>query len=79
MNKIVVFGLILLFSLQACEKNNAEIENDREVVIMRKIGHEILLQSNDSTSLVHPIIKKGNTYRIQFGSDLAFKRKILLL
>ena len=73
MNKIVVFGLILLFSLQACEKNNAEIENDHEVVIMRKIGHEILLQSNDSTSLVHPIIKKGNSYRIQFGSDFGFQ------
>tara|TARA_B100000809_G_scaffold167260_1_gene164603 strand:- start:2693 stop:3538 length:846 start_codon:yes stop_codon:yes gene_type:complete len=73
MNKVFVFRLILLFSLQACKEKNSEIEQDREEVVMRKIGHEILLQSNDSTSLVYPILKEGDTYRIQFSSDFGFQ------
>ena len=73
MNKLVVLGLILLFSLQACEENATGIESDREEVVMRKIGNEILLRSNDSTSLVRPIIKEENKYRIQFGSDFGFQ------
>ena len=73
MNKIVIFGLILLFSLQACKENKGQTDQDREEVIMRKIGHEILLQSNDSTTLVRPIIKEENKYRIQFGSNCGFQ------
>jgi DNA-binding winged helix-turn-helix (wHTH) protein len=50
----------------------SEIQNDREEVIMRKIGHKILLLSNDSTSLVRPIIYEDNKYKIQFDSSFSF-------
>jgi DNA-binding winged helix-turn-helix (wHTH) protein len=73
MNKLFAFGLILLFSLQACEKDNSIIDQDREEVIMRKIGHEVLLKSNDSTSIVRPIVYEEGRYRIQFGSDFGFQ------
>ncbi|MBT8195758.1 MAG: winged helix-turn-helix transcriptional regulator [Bacteroidia bacterium] len=36
------------------------------------IGHQILLQSNDSTSRVLPISKEGNQYRIEFESEFEF-------
>ena len=73
MNKLVIFGLMLLISLQSCSGKSSEVEQSREKVIMRKIGHEILLQANDSTSLVRPIIKEGNQYRIQFASEFGFQ------
>lgn len=39
---------------------------------MRSIGHEILLFIGDSTSLVKPVQRSGNQYKIQFGSEFGF-------
>jgi len=41
-------------------------------VNMRQIGHELLLHSGDSTSIVLPIMNELNTYKIQFDSELTF-------
>lgn len=46
----------------------------RREILMRRIGHELLLQSGDSTSRVLPIQKSGNSeYRIRFEKDLSFQ------
>jgi len=42
-------------------------------VAMRMIGHQVLLNSNDSISRVLPIIKVNNQYKIQFESAFDFK------
>ncbi|NND63572.1 MAG: response regulator transcription factor [Flavobacteriaceae bacterium] len=42
------------------------------------IGHQILLNSKDSTSRVLPIKKEGERYRIQFESEFDFKPETLV-
>ncbi len=69
---LFILGLVFIFTLNGCKKDNQAIQHDREEVIMRKIGHEVLLLSNDSTSIVRPIVFKNNKYRIQFESNFSF-------
>ncbi|MBL4594432.1 MAG: winged helix-turn-helix transcriptional regulator [Flavobacteriales bacterium] len=69
---LIIFGIVFFFTLQGCKKDEPELQHDREEVIMRKIGHEILLLSNDSNSIVRPISHEGNKYRIQFESSFSF-------
>src|SRR6476659_8837317 len=46
----------------------------RREVLLRKIGHEILLQSGDSTSRVLPVKKIGeNEYQVSFENELTFQ------
>lgn len=71
--KRFVIIIIAIITSYSCLSNNTELENDHKEVVLRKIGHEILLASNDSFSLVKPIIKEGNKYRIQFGSNFSFE------
>ncbi len=47
-------------------------EEQHILVAMRMIGHQILLDSGDSTSRVFPIEKEGESYKIQFASAFAF-------
>ena len=48
-------------------------------VAMRTIGHQLLLKSGDSTSLVLPIIKENERYKIQFAKkNLAFQPEDLV-
>lgn len=46
----------------------------RREVLLRQIGHELLLQSGDSTSRVLPVKKiAGNEYQIRFEHDFTFQ------
>jgi hypothetical protein len=46
----------------------------KQEIILRKIGHEILLHSGDSTSRVLPVKKIGeNEYRITFENEFTFR------
>ncbi|MFZ6052584.1 winged helix-turn-helix domain-containing protein [Halocola ammonii] len=45
---------------------------DHLKVVMRTIGHELLLLSGDSSSRVLPIQANGNQYRIEFENDFEF-------
>ena len=67
-----LLGMIFLFGIEACQKDDLSIQQDHEEVILRKIGHKILLLSNDSTSIVRPIVYENDKYRIQFESDFSF-------
>lgn len=69
---IFVILLLPFYCFQSFGNNESTLQNDQIEVLMRKIGHEILLQANDSTSLVKPIIQEGNEYRIQFGVEFGF-------
>jgi hypothetical protein len=51
----------------------------RREVLLRRIGHEILLQSGDSTSRVLPVEKIAeNEYQIRFEKDLTFQPEFLV-
>ena len=52
-----------------------QVDNHEQLieVSMRMIGHRALLLSGDSTSLVLPISKEGDRYKISFASAFEFK------
>src|SRR3954447_4492335 len=51
----------------------------RREILLRRIGHEILLQSGDSTSRVLPIKKiAGNEYQISFENAFTFQPESLV-
>jgi hypothetical protein len=79
-----LFALILLmfisiicvaFSMTGSE----DFEIARREVLLRRIGHEILLQSGDSTSRVLPVKKIAqNEYQVSFENELSFQTDSLV-
>jgi DNA-binding winged helix-turn-helix (wHTH) protein len=73
-----IFGLLLLLSIAIISFafNMADTDRfdiSRREVLLRRIGHEILLQSGDSTSRVLPLKKISvNEYVISFENELTF-------
>ncbi len=74
-----LFGLILLsFISVICAAFSFTGSDDfdiaRREILIRRIGHELLLQSGDSTSRVLPVKKIAeNEYQISFENELAFE------
>ncbi len=79
-----LFGLILLlFMAVICVAFSVKDSDDfaiaRREVLLRRIGHELLLQSGDSTSRVLPVKKMAeNEYQITFENDLTFQPDSLI-
>jgi DNA-binding winged helix-turn-helix (wHTH) protein len=79
-----LFGLILLLFIAvicvAFGTGDADdFNSSRREVLLRRIGHEILLQSGDSTSRVLPIKKiMENEYQIRFENELTFQPDSLI-
>lgn len=73
-----IFGSILLLFISAMCVAFSMTDGDdfaiaRREILLRRIGHEVLLQSGDSTSRVLPVKKIAeNEYRILFENDLTF-------
>ena len=64
---------ILLVSAVAFISKQQEIPEKHIEVVMRNLGHQLLLTVNDSTSRVLPVKKTGkNTYQISFQHDFSF-------
>ncbi|WP_163394820.1 winged helix-turn-helix domain-containing protein [Flavobacterium limi] len=79
-----MFGLLLLFFVCViCVAFNMEDKRDfvisRREVLLRRIGHELLLKSGDSTSRVLPLKKIAeNEYQIRFENELTFQPDFLV-
>jgi hypothetical protein len=79
-----LFGLILLsvtsvifmaFNMSGSD----DFDISRREVLLRRIGHEILLQSGDSTSRVLPVKKiAANEYQISFENPFTFQPESLV-
>lgn len=71
-----IFVGILLF----IPRSNAQIINSEKHIelSLRMIGHQVLLNSNDSTSRVLPIKKENEQYRVQFESEFEFNPEELV-
>lgn len=69
---------LLLIALLTSNPSSAEpgdrsIEQERqEEVAMRLIGHQVLLAAGDSSSLVLPVERTGDRYRIRFAQEFGF-------
>ena len=74
-----LYGLMLLFFISVISvafsmEGSDDFDIARREVLLRRIGHELLLQSGDSTSRVLPVKKIAeNEYRISFEKDLTFQ------
>lgn len=68
---ILVFLLSFFLTLQ--EGYTQDIYQKKHIkVALRMIGHQVLLQSGDSTTRVLPISKNENQYKIEFDTAFAF-------
>ena len=76
---IIALLLLVLISLVFFVNTNSDFDISRREVLLRRIGHEILLQSGDSTSRVLPIKKIAeNEYQISFEKEFAFQTDSLV-
>lgn len=79
-----LFGLLALLFMVAIFMAFSTDDSDdfdiaRREVLLRRIGHEILLQSGDSTSRVLPVKKIAeNVYQISFENELTFQTDSLV-
>ncbi len=82
---IVRFGfLILLFASFLVgssfrEHSDLELKSKQVNIIIRQIGHRLLLQAGDSTSRVMPVTQKKGTFLLTFEKELVFSHDSLML
>ncbi|NHN24943.1 response regulator transcription factor [Flavobacterium jejuense] len=74
---ITLFYIGLFFNLTI--GFSQEMPSDSQMkATLRVIGHQLLLHSNDSTSLVLPVEKENERYKIHFETDLQFDPNYLV-
>ena len=67
-----ILVLVMLIAAAFINKNNEVPEKHAEIVL-RNVGHQLLLAAKDSTSRVLPVKKlKENTYQLSFQNDFSF-------
>lgn len=72
----LIFATLVAFSIS----DNDDFDTARREVLLRRIGHEILLQAGDSTSRVLPVKKiSENEYQISFENELTFQTDSLVI
>ena len=67
---LLIFMSPLFLGLNHAQTNRQQQHN---LVLMRTIGHQILLNHNDSSSRVLPVEKEGDRYKIQFETEFEFE------
>ena len=67
---LTVFAFLMIFIYLAFQQES-DIENPKNEIILREIGHELLCSSKDSTSKVLPI-KMLSAYEFQIGFENKF-------
>jgi len=82
--KYLVGSMLLLFISAICASFNITDSDDfdiaRREVLLRRIGHELLLQSGDSTSRVLPVKRIADKeYQISFENEFTFQTDSLVI
>jgi DNA-binding winged helix-turn-helix (wHTH) protein len=78
MKSFILFGssimiIVILISAVAFINKKDEIPEKHMEVVLRDLGHQLLLTAKDSSSRVLPVKKLNeNTYRISFQNDFGF-------
>ena len=79
-----LFGILLILFIPAIivafrTEDSDDFDSSKREILLRRIGHELLLQSGDSTSRVLPIKKiSENEYQISFEKELTFQTDSLV-
>jgi hypothetical protein len=74
-------ALCAIFFLAAFVTNRSEVEvtSKRVNIAVRSIGHDLLLRSGDSTSIVRPVIEKANhVFLLEFENEFTFQPDTLV-
>lgn len=82
-NKALTGFFLLLIVATVCAAFSISGDDNfdlaRQEIMLRKIGHEVLLQSGDHTSRVLPVKKlSDNTYKLQFTNEFTFQTDSLV-
>src|SRR5262245_12134363 len=65
--------IVILMAAVAFSSKNNEVPEKHVEVVLRNVGHQLLLAANDPSSRVLPIRKlKENTYQVSFQHDFSF-------
>ena len=76
---LILLSFIFVICAVFCMTDSDDFDSARREVLLRRIGHEILLQSGDSTSRVLPVKKIAeNEYQIRFEKELTFQTDSLV-
>jgi DNA-binding winged helix-turn-helix (wHTH) protein len=81
--KYLIVLLLLLFTsvigMAFSRDNNDDFRVSKREVLLRKVGHELLLQSGDRTSRVLPVKKIAeNEYQLSFANEFTFQPDSLI-
>lgn len=71
-NWFKIFLLVLLATIGSVTESAAQNEKGHIEVALRMIGHQLLLNANDSTSRVLPIKSEKEKFRINFATAFGF-------
>src|SRR6059058_610884 len=75
--RLLGLGSLLLMALLCAAfsfSGNDDFDVARQEILLRKIGHEVLLYSGDSTSRVLPVQKIAeNEYQLRFENEFSFQ------
>jgi hypothetical protein len=76
---LILISLIPVISVAFSMTGSDDFDIARREILLRRIGHELLLQSGDSTSRVLPVKKIAeNEYQITFEQELTFQADSLV-
>ncbi|MBS1732969.1 MAG: winged helix-turn-helix transcriptional regulator [Bacteroidetes bacterium] len=76
---LVLISIITISCVAFSMTGNDEFDFARREILLRRIGHEILLQSGDSVSRVLPVKKVSrNEYLISFENEFTFQPESLV-
>lgn len=71
---LMVLSFIAVICVAFSSTGSDDFDVSRREVLLRRLGHELLLQSGDSTSRVLPVKKIAeNEYRISFDKEFTFQ------
>lgn len=78
-NYLIVVAAIIGSCFLFTEAGAQDTKDKRQIeIIMRTIGHEVMLAHGDSTSRVMPVKQEGDQYFIQFDTDFVFRSSSLI-
>jgi DNA-binding winged helix-turn-helix (wHTH) protein len=70
---VLLAAVLTLTAITFIDQNKAKVSEKHLIVVLRNIGHRLLLHGHDSTSRVLPIKKiNQNTYQLEFQSQFTF-------
>ena len=79
LSRSIFLSLICFMPLAFRSYSQKTFDEKHIEVSLRMIGHQVLLNTGDSTSRVLPILKDGDQYKIPFEAEFGFKPEDLVL